>query len=268
MIRDFENIDYLKSGNARQRSAYEILTKYEIITLLKAFNPILVGTIPINIDLETSDLDIICKYSDKNSFIELMKGLFGNKEGFLVGKRSEYDAIVCHFWLDGFEIEIFAQDIPTKHQNGYRHMLIEYKLLVEKGESFRLKIIELKKQGHKTEPAFGIALELKGDPYKELVELFLMDERRQLILAELKKQCEEKQIYEFDYYWEIWGVMWYPWFMEFYSGASLSFTANDISSEDLNYFVETGELELIKVYERHEMIDEFDRVRFRLKTRI
>ena len=92
-----------------------------------------------------------------------------------------------------------------------------------------------------------------------------MDQRRQLILFELKKQCTEKQQDEFEYYWEIWGgVNWYPWFLEFSAGDSLVFTANDVSSDDLNHFVEIGELEVVKVYDPKEMTEEFDRVRFRL----
>ena len=91
-----------------------------------------------------------------------------------------------------------------------------------------------------------------------------MDQRRQLILFELKKQCTEKQQDEFEYYWEIWGVNWYPWFLEFSAGDSLVFTANDVSSDDLNHFVEIGELEVVKVYDPTEMTEEFDRVRFRL----
>lgn len=91
-----------------------------------------------------------------------------------------------------------------------------------------------------------------------------MDQRRQLILLELKSQCTEKHQDEFEYYWEMWGVNWYPWFLEFSEGDSLVFTANDISSDDLNYFVEIGELEVVKTYKRSEMTEEFYRARFRL----
>ena len=93
-----------------------------------------------------------------------------------------------------------------------------------------------------------------------------MDERKQLILAEIKTQCAEKQQDEFEYYWEIWGVNWYPWFLEFSPASPMKFTTNDIALEDLYYFVETGELEVVKVYEDHEMPEEFNRVRFRLKS--
>lgn len=169
MSINFEDITYLKSGNNKQRSAYETLTNHQVMDLLKQFNPILVGTIPIEIDLETSDLDICCCYSDKNEFIQSITHLFANEKHFNLWENAEFDSVVCTFRLDGFEIEIFGQAIPTKQQNGYRHMLIEYQLLQERGEVFRQEILALKKQGYKTEPAFGIALGLKGNPYEELL---------------------------------------------------------------------------------------------------
>jgi hypothetical protein len=49
-------------------------------------------------------------------------------------------------------------------------MIVEHNLLIKYGEVFRQYIIELKQKGHKTEPAFGIALDLTGDPYKELLK--------------------------------------------------------------------------------------------------
>ncbi|MNL87641.1 hypothetical protein D3C87_2168830 [compost metagenome] len=48
-------------------------------------------------------------------------------------------------------------------------MIIEHKILQSKGENFRLKIIKLKQKGYKTEPAFGFLLDLKGNPYQELL---------------------------------------------------------------------------------------------------
>ncbi len=93
-----------------------------------------------------------------------------------------------------------------------------------------------------------------------------MDNRRKLILEELIKQCNENNVYEFDYYWEIWGVMWYPWFLEFSPQKTLIFTSNDISYDDLNYFISSGYLELVKEYTQEEMKDEFDKKRYKLKN--
>ncbi len=78
--------------------------------------------------------------------------------------------MVANFKVDSFEIEIFGQNIPSERQNAYRHMLIEHKLIIERGENFRQKIIELKQKGFKTEPAFAILLGLEGNPYIELLK--------------------------------------------------------------------------------------------------
>lgn len=48
-------------------------------------------------------------------------------------------------------------------------MLAEYKILQERGEEFKQKIIELKKKGIKTELAFGMLLGLEN-PYEDLLK--------------------------------------------------------------------------------------------------
>ncbi|PTT32500.1 DUF4269 domain-containing protein, partial [Chryseobacterium sp. HMWF028] len=53
---DFTKIDYLKDGNERQGRAYEVLTKYNVFEKLSNYSPVLAGTIPIEIDIEGSDL--------------------------------------------------------------------------------------------------------------------------------------------------------------------------------------------------------------------
>jgi len=51
-------------------------------------------------------------------------------------------------------------------------MIIEYRILLEKGEDFRKQLIELKRQGLKTEPAFALLLGLESNPYTELLSLY------------------------------------------------------------------------------------------------
>ena len=46
-------------------------------------------------------------------------------------------------------------------------MIVEYKLLKRLGETARQGIIELKRSGYKTEPAFAKLLRITGDPYDE-----------------------------------------------------------------------------------------------------
>ncbi|WP_372751466.1 DUF4269 domain-containing protein [Labilibaculum sp.] len=170
---NFDNIDYLKDGNEKQKRVYNLLTKCRILETLWEFDPILVGTIPINIDIESSDLDIICYCKDKAYFKKFLEEKFAGVEGFKMWENTELSTqdTVANFVIDGFEIEIFGQNIPSKQQNAYRHMIIENKLIKEEGEGFRQRIIALKQKGYKTEPAFGIELGLVGDSYKALLEL-------------------------------------------------------------------------------------------------
>ncbi len=167
-MRNFLDIKYLQQGTPRQQQAYKVLTQNNILQKLAGFTPILVGTIPINIDIEESDLDIICQWKEKEKFISLLKKEFEEYTKFNL--QSDNEKIICNFWIDTFEIEIFGQNTPTTQQYAYRHMLVEHELLEKYGEEFRLKIIALKQQGIKTEPAFAELLGLKGNPYKELLK--------------------------------------------------------------------------------------------------
>jgi len=171
-MKDFSTIEYLKNGNQKQIQAFEILTRNKIILNLAEFDPILVGTIPINIDIENSDLDIVCYWRNKTDFIEKLNFLFRNENEFTIREVliDNTESVIANFKMDDFEIEIFGQNIPTKNQNGYKHMIIEHEILQSKGESFRSEIIKLKQNGYKTEPAFAFLLGLNGDPYKKLLD--------------------------------------------------------------------------------------------------
>ncbi|MDM1552981.1 DUF4269 domain-containing protein [Chryseobacterium indologenes] len=170
---DFTKIDYLKTGNEKQRKAYALLAKHRIFEKLKEYSPTLAGTVPIGIDIEGSDLDLIFEV-DLRFEKDFLEDLMGSR--FIPHDvRVEYPivngerCITLNFILEGVPIEIFGQNKPTIQQNAYRHMIAEHKILEEKGEEFKQKIIELKKQGIKTEPAFGILLGLEN-PYEDLLK--------------------------------------------------------------------------------------------------
>ena len=171
---DFLNITYLKSGNSRQREAYSILTEHCIFEILIDFDPILVGTIPIEIDIESSDLDIICSYKNKEKFHQILLSNFSKYFNFSVEEKiiNSIPCIIANFNLQGFPIEIFGQTTPTIQQMGYKHMIAEYQLLQKYGEDFRQEIINLKKEGMKTEPAFAQLLGLEGNPHLEILKFF------------------------------------------------------------------------------------------------
>lgn len=168
----FDNIEYLRDGNDKQKAAYHTLTDYKIFEKLKDFSPLLTGTIPINIDTDESDLDIICYWKSKNEFLSTITKEFGELENFTLTEQriNNYETILANFNLGNFKIEIFGQNRPTKEQESYKHMIIEYEILRTRGEKFRQEIVRLKKEGLKTEPAFGKLLGLEGNPYEELLK--------------------------------------------------------------------------------------------------
>lgn len=168
---NFENISYLKQGNTRQKAAYKAIKALNIINTLQQFNPILTGTIPIEIDIPNSDLDIICYCKNHEYLQEVLIYNFKDETDFEINTiiQNKVKSTIATFKFDGFVFEIFGQNTPTKKQNAYKHMLIEYDILQQKGTSFKNTIIALKLQGLKTEPAFAKALHLPRNPYETLL---------------------------------------------------------------------------------------------------
>ena len=99
--------------------------------------------------------------------------------------------------------------------------------------------------------------------FKKNYSDFECTERINRFLFELEKQCSELNSEEFEYYYEICGVWWIPWFIEV-NKKTLTFTDNDISDTDFKFLVENGKIEIVKVYDKSEMNDEFGRKRYRI----
>lgn len=188
---DFKNIDYLAKGNSRQVKVYQLLIKMNVMEILRDFEPILVGTIPINIDLPESDLDIICEVHDFKTFEKLVSYHFHSNGEYQVSNElvNGIQSITINFKIDGWPIEIFAQPVPTTLQNGYIHMIVEHRILNLLGEEGKKHIKHLKANGLKTEPAFALFLGLKGNPYQELLNMYTWDDVR---LSKFLETCRER----------------------------------------------------------------------------
>ncbi|RWZ49771.1 DUF4269 domain-containing protein [Halobacillus fulvus] len=160
----------MKNGSRKQRDAYTAINELRLIQQLKNYQPVLCGTIPLGIDLDTSDLDIIMEVEDLNLFERTIHHLYRNKPAFYM-KRTNIrgrEVVKANFWFNNFEFELFAQHQPVHQQNAYLHMLIEYKLL-QNDPTLKEKILQLKKQGYTTEEAFCKRLNISGDPYEGLI---------------------------------------------------------------------------------------------------
>lgn len=174
MQKDWTNIVYLQSGTPTQQSAYRAIKKLGIMQTLKSFSPVLVGTIPLDIQIPGSDLDIICSTPNLTDFQVQVRTFYMHLPHFkdkIVSIRG-VDSYVANFEYNQWPFELFAQVTPVESQYGYRHMLIESKLLEEICESGKEEIRRLKWSGMKTEPAFAHYFKLDGnDPYEALLEL-------------------------------------------------------------------------------------------------
>jgi hypothetical protein len=162
-------------GNFRQQHAYVVLEELALWSTLSSFDPVLVGTIPLAIDVPTSDLDIICEValSRQAYFEQLVQNHYGHLPSFHLGRISinGYEAILGRFYYAGVAIEVFGQALPTIQQYAYHHLVVEQSILQVGGEAWRKAVQRLKQQGLKTEPAFALLLGLPGDPYEALLTL-------------------------------------------------------------------------------------------------
>ena len=61
-LPDWFDLRYLRNGSPRQRAAYQAIENVGVLERLAPFTPVLAGTIPLELDLPASDLDILCEY--------------------------------------------------------------------------------------------------------------------------------------------------------------------------------------------------------------
>ena len=173
MLPNWQDIRYLQAGSPAQQAAYAALQQHAVLAALQVYDPILVGTFPIDSMVAGSDLDIICEVHDCVEFNRRVSQHFSHcpAYSFRLLRSGELPGWVASFYLEGFEIEVFGQPIPTKQQHGYRHLVVEARLLAVGGSALRERVRQLKAQGLKTEPAFAKLLALPGNPYQALLAL-------------------------------------------------------------------------------------------------
>jgi hypothetical protein len=178
MLKDWRDLTYLLHGTATQRAAYDALEALQVLALLGAFDPILAGTIPLDIDVPGSDLDIVCYAADIEAFAQHLHDAFGHCDTFVL-QHTVVDGlptVIGQCTSRGFPIEIFGQPRPVMEQHAVRHMVVEERLLRHGGPEVRRQIRHRKGQGLKTEPALAVVFGLPGAPYQTLLQRAELDE--------------------------------------------------------------------------------------------
>jgi hypothetical protein len=150
-----------------------------VLETLAAFHPHIAGTPPLAIDVEGSDIDVLCDYADACAFTRVVVDAYATAtaEGFRISQwRAGTRAIVARFHAAGWPFEIFAQTTPVHRQMGWRHFLVEKRLLDLGVPELRTAVVAAKRSGRKTEPAFADLLKLDGNPYEALLALEQLDD--------------------------------------------------------------------------------------------
>lgn len=171
------NLNTLKNGTERQQAAYGAIVRSGVMQALRPYTPVLAGTIPLDVDIPDSDLDILCYAPDLDAFAAEAEQQYGHIPTFNAQTKpiNGHATYLVRFQAFDFDFELFAQAIPVEQQNGYVHMLIEHRLLALFPQS-REPIRNLKRSGLKTEPAFAHHFKLIGDPYAVLLQLARLDD--------------------------------------------------------------------------------------------
>lgn len=155
------------------KPVWQALEKSEVLNLLKEFSPVVVGSFPLGLQVEGSDLDILIFLKDANQLVELAKKHWGHLEKFKIQNQvvDNLETLIIDFKVDTVPFQIFAQAKHPVKQKAFLHFLVEERLLKEVGKDFNSLVMRLRKQGLKTEVAFAQALNLTGDPYEALLDL-------------------------------------------------------------------------------------------------
>ncbi len=170
---DLFDLSYLAHGTPRQRDAGRAIEQLGLWRDLAGFRPALAGTVPLDVDVADSDLDVICEAHDLAAFAARAQELYGKLDGFRLGRYPVrgVESVVAGFCFAGWAFELFAQPAPPPRQYACLHLLAEARLLALGGEQARLGVRRLKQQGLKTEPAFARYFHLAGDPYEAVARL-------------------------------------------------------------------------------------------------
>ena len=141
-----------------------------VLPELAAFDPHVVGTPPLGLDLPTSDIDIVCFAPEPDAFTRAVWTAFSKNAEFRMWQKIGLDQpVVASFAGAGWTIELFGQSSPISEQYGWRHFRVEQRLLALGSEALRDAVMAQRSTGMKTEPAFAALLGLEGDPYQALL---------------------------------------------------------------------------------------------------
>ena len=165
---------------------HEALSGSGVLDLLAGFDPRIAGTLPLGVSLAGSDIDILCHAPEPNDVADCLWQACERLSELMLWRWTSGDRpLVATFTIGDWPVEVFASPVEVDLQAGWRHFVVEERLLGMAGEALRERVMALRRAGAKTEPAFAAALGLEGDSYDALYRLSQVrdDELCGLLLA-------------------------------------------------------------------------------------
>lgn len=159
----------------KNTSIWKAIQTSQVLQILSDEKPLIVGTFPLGVNLDTSDVDIVIQFDEasRDQILNLCMKHWGDLPEFNVtsGFIDSHETLTINFLLSQIRFEIFAQQKETVQQNAQLHFQAEERILKLGGAELANQIMHLRTQGLKTEPAFTQALKLKGSPYEVVLNL-------------------------------------------------------------------------------------------------
>ena len=158
----------------RGRRALAVVRRAGVLDALAAHDPVIVGTFPLGLDRDGSDVDVLCHADDLERFVDHATTAFEDHQPCSSHRfvpRDGHQAAVVRFAVDDVPVEVFAQPVPTTDQHGYRHLQVERRLLTRGGERLAATLRASRAPGASVEAAFAEVLGLTGDPFQAVLSL-------------------------------------------------------------------------------------------------
>lgn len=161
-----------------QAKLYTLLQAHDVFEKLVSFDPQWVGSAALDVHIEGSDLDICCDAgTDLNGFEAALKSAFGKYPSFKSKLESfgGEPSCVCWFKMDDIPVNIWGRAHAVERHEFYRYYKVAQSFLRLGGEALQDAIRDAKQDGLKTEAAFGVVLDLAGEPESALLDLYDAD---------------------------------------------------------------------------------------------
>jgi hypothetical protein len=154
------------------RNWREALAGSGLLVLLARFDPRVAGTLPLGVSLPGSDIDVLCYAPQPDDVADCLWESRERLPGLALRRWITAERpLVASFEIRGWPAEVFASPVEVERQAGWRHFVVERRLLELAGDTLRHRVLALRRAGIRTEPAFAAALGLQGDPYAALDRL-------------------------------------------------------------------------------------------------